>query len=232
MKHAISHFEADNFTNIFRNSKPFNLTTQFRDRNNNFKVFTYIREPLQRFESGLAEAIQSIKGLTISSTSNISSIIRDMILNYEFVRDYAKPIHRAINHIFPMSGVFFNFDIDITLHLESFLLDWENVIVPTYRLPPNTYNLKEGFHSTSVNHPRITSNDTKIRDKKVDILLTKANKKPTRHYFRMFKTKDKNGMRALCHLLLIEYICFPEYVLPVPCQFLNESLIEGRNLLH
>ena len=231
IKRAISYFEADNFTKRFRNSNPFHLTTQFRDRNSNFKMFTFIREPLQRFESGLTEAVQRIKGLTINSIANISSIIRDVILNYEFIQDYSKPLHRSINHIFPMSGVFFNFDIDITLHLESFLLDWENVIVPTYGLPPKTYNLKEGFHSTSVNHPRITSNDTNIRDRKADVLLTKANKKPTRHYFRIFKANDKHGMRALCHLLLIEYICFPEYALPVQCQFLNQSLLEGRSLL-
>ena len=29
--------------------------------------------------------------------------------------------------------------------------------------------------------------------------------------------------RAICHMLLIDYVCLPEYSLPVECQFLNQS---------
>ena len=43
--------------------------------------------------------------------------------------------------------------------------------------------------------------------------------------------------RAVCHMVLIDYVCLPEYVLPPDCQFLNSTreialaaLLDGRML--
>ena len=44
-------------------------------------------------------------------------------------------------------------------------------------------------------------------------------------------------LRAICYLLLVDYVCLPMYVLPGPCQFLNatrraaeEALAKGKEI--
>ena len=232
LKNAITNTKNDSFTR--RNGDAlvkFNLTPDFRARNKDFKMFTYVRNPLQHFESGLSEAIYRTNGLILNTTKDITDILRNF-LNYGYIHDYRpKSINYHINHIFPMSGVFFNFDIDTILHLESFSTDWENVIVPTYNLPPKTYDLRDGFHHTAVNHPRITSNDPKVKDGRIEFYLQRAHSKNDRHLFKKFRKVERSGMRALCHLILIDYVCFPEYALPIECHFLNNTVLEGRRLL-
>jgi hypothetical protein len=232
LKNSIADLKLNTFTRIHTGTTMhFNLTTEFRARNSNFKTFTYIRKPLQHFESGLSEAIYRTDGLFLNTTKDIVDILY-RFLDYGFIRDYyTNPINTHLNHIFPMSGVYFSFDIDITLHLETFLIDWENVIVKTYHLPPNTYDLRDGFHHTAVNHPRITSSDPKVKDPRIPFYLKRANSKNDRFLFKKFKKVELNGMRALCHLILIDYVCFPEYELPFECAFLNTTILQGRQLL-
>ena len=45
--------------------------------------------------------------------------------------------------------------------------------------------------------------------------------------------------RAVCHLILVDYICLPMYKLPVECEFLNatreeavSAMKEGRHIPH
>ena len=232
LKNAIANTKGNSFSRSHTGTTiKFNLTPEYRARNKDFKMFTYIRKPLQHFESGLSEAIYRTNGLILNTTKDITDILRDF-LDYGFVRNFQQnPFYYHINHIFPMSGVFFNFDIDITLHLETFTTDWENVIVPTYNLPPKTYDLRDGFHHTAVNHPRIKSNDPKVKDGRIVFYLQRAHSKNDRYLFKKFRKVERSGMRALCHLILIDYVCFPEYALPIECHFLNNTVLEGRRLL-
>lgn len=224
LHHAIKYYENDNITAQWKNFRPFDFTSKFRARNSDFKTFAYIREPLQRFESGFSEAVYRTKGLRLNSTEDITNILKKF-LDYQYVFHFRKPII-GMFHVFPQSGVYFNFDIDITLHLETFLQDWERVVVPTYNLPPNTFDSKLGFHATAMNHPMIKSKDATFMT-----TLKRSNATKVRGFIRNLYRDNQDTMRAICHLILIDYICFPEYALPPPCQFLNDTLLEGKALL-
>lgn len=110
LKHAIKYYDQDNITATWGNSRLLNFTTEFRTRNSDFKIFTFIREPLTHFESGFAEAIYrtTARSLMLNSSDDIRDILKGFLSN-----DRSIPI-KDIFHIFPQSGVFFNFDIDIT----------------------------------------------------------------------------------------------------------------------
>ena len=85
------------------------------------------------------------------NTIDIPEVNNTMIKNYirEFL-DY-KTLLEFMEHISIMSGAFFEYDIDLIGHMESFEHDWETTIKPAY-------------------------------------------------------------VRALCHLLMIDYVCFEQYV--------------------
>ena len=72
----------------------------------------------------------------------------------------------ATDHLSTMSGTFFEFDIDIVGHLESFQLDWENKVLTTYpALNGFKFDHARGNHKTSVNHPNNGSKEQKKKDK-------------------------------------------------------------------
>lgn len=223
INHAIQYNEKDNFEPTF-NSKIWNLTKELKSRNKNFKIFTFIRDPLKHFESGFREAVYRTKGLVLTSTESITNIIRDM-LDYVFISDPHKPLNDLF-HIFRMSGVYFNYNIDLTLHVETFVDDWETIVVPTYYLPPKTFDAQSGFHETSVDHPRVKSHE------KIAIFqINNSNSTQIQELFKYLQKTQPSTMRAICHLILIDYICFPEYKLPRSCTFLKNVFNKGKQLL-
>ena len=119
-------------------------------------------------------------------------------------------------HIFPMSNHFFIFDIDILLSLESFPNNWEQIIVPTYGFVPKSFNKGAGFHKSSIFHPNAK------KDTKSHIF---------RSLFRTIHKQDPKLWQALCRFILIDYVCLPQYELPVGCEHLLSDVIKGRALL-
>ena len=83
-----------------------------------------------------------------------------------------------------------------------------------------------GFHDTSINHPRV-----KIKEGRAVFKIHRSNATKIRDHFRQLKKHQPLTMRAICHLILIDYICFPEYNLPPQCQFLEGTLMKGKSLL-
>lgn len=121
------------------------------------KLFTVVREPFERFVSGLTESIfRTFKysgffekdGVTLQKTNAtaIGAYI-NAILNYK------QPL-KLMGHFYPMSGVLFHYYIHTVGHLESFAKDWENMIKPSYGLTA-PYRLSFGAHETSVHHPNV-----------------------------------------------------------------------------
>lgn len=124
-------------------------------------------------------------------------------------------------HFYRMSGTFFNFKVDIVGHLETFKDDWYNKVVPVYpvlkKFMPFNFNI--GNHATAVNHPA-----NKGKKNSLDPQLT-------RHFYKLLLQSEPNVVRAICHMVLMDFVCFPEYRLPAECEHLNASVVNARALL-
>ena len=128
----------------------------------------------------------------------------------------------ASDHLSRMSGTFFNFDVDIVGHLESFKPDWQNKIVSAYPILQNfVFNVNTGHHRTSVNHPSVKNRRKQhLKDPQ-----------RTRHFYKLLLKSDLKVLRALCRMVLIDYVCFPEYSLPSECRDMNNDVLKVRQLL-
>jgi hypothetical protein len=105
-------------------------------------------------------------------------------------------------------------------HLETFKLEWEKKIVETFPLLAHFgFNLKTGDHHTAVNHPS-NKGGTKKKDPQ-----------KTRYFYKKLLKTEKNALRAICRMVLIDYICFPEYPLPLECSDMEMDILEARQLL-
>lgn len=58
-------------------------------------------------------------------------------------------------------------------------------------------------------------------DKMFQLDRGETDKTHARKALKQLATSEPNYMRALCHMLLIDYICLPMYPLPPPCSFLQ-----------
>ena len=122
--------------------------------------FTYVRDPMSRFEAGMAESA-NLKFQHPKSKNTTTELFQfnstDMIEKYiQNITNFRFPDLAVISHIAAISGSFFRFDVDIICTLENFTTCWENEIVPTYNLQKMKFNLKKGQHLTSIHHPHGT----------------------------------------------------------------------------
>ena len=188
------------------------------------KSFTFVRDPLVRFESGFAEAIWYTNDfnqrrnlgpqINVTSAEDVKSLLTQFLeLNSPFSR-------RGGDHLSTMSKVFFEFDIDVVGYLESFFTDWQAKIVAGYNLDlyNHTFNHKLGKHSSAINHPGMEQN--------IQLRINSA-----RLYFQKLLEADSSVMNAICHLVMIDYVCLAKYSLPAKCQHLYPILDAGRKLL-
>ena len=53
----------------------------------------------------------------------------------------------------------------------------------------------------------------------------------TRYFYKKLLKKEPKAYRALCRMVLIDYICFPEYKLPFACQDMESEVLETREML-
>lgn len=185
--------------------------------------FTFVREPLQRFMSGFAETvykhftkfkiINSFDGSPLKINSSLAKEYMIRMLNLE------DPLH-DIEHIYPMSGAFFQYEIPVVGFVETLKHDWESKIKPLYKIN-ESYNPNLGLHATSVFHPLTL-------EKKLQSSRDPNNARAAiKHLFM----NDRSFARAFCHLLLIDYICLPMYTLPETCAFLNTTRIVAMDFI-
>ena len=89
------------------------------------------------------------------------------------------------------------------------------------------YNSALGDHPTSEIHPNKKNNsDGKVFEDMA------ADPNHVRAILRELFAKEVKYKRAICHFLLIDYVCLPEYPLPEDCLFLNDTLHRAREALH
>ena len=196
------------------------------------KLFTFIRHPIKKLESGWTEALSRNGLVHLTTMAQIRQYYID-ILSYKNL-NINKPL-KMIEHIYPMSGAFFHFDVDILLAQEHFQQNWENIVVPQFGLIPNIFNSKLGYHGSSLEHPtaraQFVSNSSssmstsKKRNRYDDV------HKFRKQLFRSIKTKDPSLWLAMCRLILIDYVCFPQYQLPASCSSLQSEVERGRSSL-
>ena len=185
-------------------------------------VFTFVREPFSKFISGFTESVfRTSPRKTLRRPSEIP-----MILNISTAKKYLEMIFDCkaplvqLDHIYPISGSLFEYNVKVVGHLETFLDDWNRLVKPLYNIQ-RPYNERHGFHPTSEIHPRNKNNPNKQQ-------TDPSHVRPT---LRALFEREINYKRALCHFLLIDYVCLPEYPLPVDCLFLNATLHLAREAL-
>ena len=95
-----------------------------------------------------------------------------------------------------------------------------------------------GFHPTSEIHPRSKKSkgnpnpNINIKHRSNAESNAVADPGNVRPNLRLLFSKEVKYKRAICHLLLIDYVCLPEYPLPSDCLFLNETMHRARQALH
>ena len=183
-------------------------------RNITKPTFTFVREPIQRFMSGFTETIFK-HYLKYKITNTDGSRKR---INESEAKDYLMELldFRSslwdVEHMFPMSGAFFQFHVPLVGSVEQMKVDWEMKIKPTYEINA-TYNNKLGVHDTSVYHPLVVERKGQ----------SSRDPNGARAVIKSILNNDIRYSRAICQLILIDYVCLPMYALPPKCMFLNST---------
>lgn len=159
------------------------------------------------------------KSRTPTSNNEIQNVPTSKKLLREHKHDFFGEV--PLEHFYRMSGTFFNFKIEIVGHLETFRHDWFKKVVPEYPVlkKRKAFMVNTGNHKTSVNHPA-----NKGKWKNMDL-------QRTRYFYRLLLKSEPSVVRAICHMVLIDYVCFSEYQLPPECAHLNSSVLDARSLL-
>jgi len=196
---------------------------------NSNSVFTFIRNPFEHFISGFSESVWVELKDGSMKTVNVSIVkgFFDELLLFNYSRLW--PLN-GFKHLFPMSNIFFQVNISIVGHLESFENDWNNLIRPAYNIS-QPYDKSFGQHATSVNHPFAEQEKVKQEMKKKPISNPPPkNSDPNNARTSLLELfqRDVRYKRMVCQLILVDYICFPMYSLPTECQHLNKTISELR----
>eukprot|EP00597_Dinobryon_sp_UTEXLB2267_P004596 CAMPEP_0170064954 /NCGR_PEP_ID=MMETSP0019_2-20121128/5230_1 /TAXON_ID=98059 /ORGANISM="Dinobryon sp., Strain UTEXLB2267" /LENGTH=176 /DNA_ID=CAMNT_0010271717 /DNA_START=744 /DNA_END=1274 /DNA_ORIENTATION=- len=152
------------------------------------------------------------------TVSDVKSYLHGL-LNYEL------PLI-LMGHFYPMSGVFFQFNIHTLGHVQSFKSFWEKTIVPMYGINLQ-FREQLGLHATSVHHPNVAGQESKphspSRSNSSSASSNKYDPNNARQELLKLLRTEPRYKRAICHLLLVDYVCLPMYALPPECQFLNRT---------
>jgi hypothetical protein len=184
-------------------------------------IFTFIRDPMSHFYSGIAEVIHlTYFYRSMEAKKRNESVINDKNVTIQEMQGYLQDIlnfqspFKWMHHLRRQSSAFLTYDIDIIGHLEHFLDDWNKYIVPRYNITSN-FDLKEGAHPSSVSHPIAEKGDTiGAREALAEVL------------------NNTKYMEAICRLLLVDYVCLPIYPLPTSCQGLESTRKEMIGTLY
>ena len=100
-------------------------------------------------------------------------------------------------------------------YLESFTNDWVKNVAPIINFTA-PYNFNFGIHPQSHSHPSQSR-------------ATDPNK--SRESLEKLLEDNKDYRDAICHYVLIDYMCLPNYSLPDMCNHLLPLLNEGREII-
>lgn len=197
-------------------------------------TFMFVRDPLQHFYSAMAEIQQRTIGYgrsygyteEVAASYSIEQYL-DSIINAQqstrkdfadWEKDKMEPMFFQLAHLRLVSNGFFNFNITIVKHLENFKDDWQD-LHDKYKLDFD-FDFHRGVHGrTAVHHPLLASHNTTDDNLHVHSRLD-----------ALFLEKPEY-LRAVCRILLIDYVCLPEYKLPEACLDMQDTIIEARKQL-
>jgi len=203
-------------------------------------AFVFVREPYERFLSAFSEVVfRTYDWRKIREPNGSPGQVNLSMAMYYFeqLMDYHTPLVQ-MEHMYSMSGALFEYNIGVVGYLEKMQLDWTQKIVPTYGLK-RPYNDYFGQHPTSMNHPRLGKEEesTAPTPAMINAMRKESDPNNARTAFKSLLSLYPRYMRALCHLLLVDYICLPNYPLPAECGFLNRtresavlSIQQGRTI--
>ena len=117
--------------------------------------------------------------------------------------NYEKPVPITYENLYPITGAFFDFHIGLIARQEDLQEDWKNVICP---------------HFSSIG---LCSSSVGVWERMDDGVMSDQHGAVAA--LQELFVSEPRYLRALCHLLLVDYVCLPMYVLPSPCQFLNAT---------
>eukprot|EP01036_Dinobryon_divergens_P022949 gene22949-31255_t len=222
------------YSTIHNQSQPVSqkFMSTFWNPPSNFTIFTFVRDPFKHFESGLAQAGEStsfhnkkfnnVLDWKFNSTNELKYYLNKLLdFNVAFNESSDMRLN-ALVHIYPMAGVLLNHVIDFIGRLETFQSDWNEKIVPKYNLSI-PFDFSEGVHASAINHPSgIHASNAS---------LNHGDPQNVRLYYRLLLKQEPSYARAICNLVLIDYVCLPSYKLPRECEFLQHARSEGENIL-
>lgn len=180
------------------------LKSQFR-RSQFPEAFTFVREPISHFISGLSEYYYRNYGTTKIDKKKLLQDLQGMLDGTSMSQRADKGTKSrqnvyVIRHFMAMSGILrVPYNLQHVGLLENFDHDWK-AINSLYRMNIN-FNRSLGYHPTSKDPNNI------------------------RAIFRELFAESPVYKRALCHILYTDYVCFPFYDIPVECKdiFLDYS---------
>ena len=232
-KNNFKNHKLDRYKPFQRKPLDYNLLKTY-----DLPTFTILRDPLLRFESGLTEAawrtsdyltnLPDFNGnpFRVNSTENVKEYIHE-ILNCQINHSL-----QQIHHIYTQSNVLFTYDINTVGYLDTFKTDWKQTIAPLYHLNNTiyTFNSMYGKHPTSANHPTGPNreNDRASADQKA---ASAGDPNFMRKYYKLLLKQQPEYLEAICHILLVDYICLPRYALPPQCQYLNQTRADAVAML-
>jgi len=176
-----------------------NATEQEVKDATNVPTFTFVRDPLERFHLGYQESVAKMRSMNTLKELDAHVLKKQLfdILNFQ------EPLPNMSPNLLPMVGLFFDFHIDLLGRFEHLQTDWE-AIRPVYKM-----GRKESPGTPSEYDLRLR-NDPPDTHKTQEILIN------------LFKSEPQY-QRAICHLLLADYVCLPMYKLPEGCSFLSKT---------
>ena len=195
--------------------------------------FTVVSDPFDKFAAGYQDSIARMHMRSRLRPTINSTMVKNHIV---LLLDYEQPLPATYQNLYPMCGAFFDFFVDIVAHRDKIVDDWVLVICEAY---PFICKASESLPSSS--YYAVKAVVSRGGQKKRMVVLKDRKPHIDRHgalaALRELFVSEPLYLRALCYMLLVDYVCLPMYALPGPCQFLNatrraaeEALDEGKDI--
>eukprot|EP01035_Chromulina_nebulosa_P038050 gene38050-51389_t len=163
------------------------------------------------------------------------------------IMNFKEPFPRTSAILFPMAGTFFEFEIGLIGQYEHMATDLHEIrgaykisskqdhrLLTPKEKGGNGGGTGGGGGSSNKdnknNNKNSNNNNKKVGKSGEDSSsITSAEGGVTNNSVRLREALSSGGpqqqrfIRAICHLLLIDYVCLPMYVLPAECQFLRDA---------
>ena len=184
--------------------------------------FTVVSDPVSRFISGYEDSIARLYSRSSEKPKINSTTIKK---HMEILLEYEQPVPASYQNLYPMAGAFFDFFIDILAQKDSLKEDWTQLICPAYgslcqqSIPSSpTASLRRKNSVASATIP-------------VKLPVPRVDEHGVQEALQDLFSSSPQYLRAICHLLLVDYVCLPSYALPPQCQYLSKTRDAAREAL-